>query len=192
MSSAPSAAYRRALAEAQRHHAASKTYSGRFLRPHKPWLSDLIARLGIESALDYGCGKGEQYAWVDPEDGKTLEQAWGFEVTKHDPAWAPFAEIPQGQFDLVICTHVLGGIPLIDHPWVLARLFGFARKAVFIAEKIGPIKKAVHGDRAGMANGWTGIEWCDTIAPHRRPGVETHLSVLYRSELGKFTGRFVL
>lgn len=192
MSSKPSGAYRRALGEASRHHAAAKTYSGRLLRPHKRWLGELIARLEIRSALDYGCGKGEQYRWVDPADGKTLESAWGFEVAKFDPAWPPYAAEPEGQFDLVICTHVLGGIPLSDHPWVIERLFAHARKAVFIAEKIGPIRKKVHGDRAGLANSWSAIEWCDAIAPHRRPGIEAHLSVLYRSDLGKFMGRFVL
>lgn len=182
--------YDAALAQATAHHALNKTYSGSFLRPHKPWLSGLIARLGITSALDYGCGKGRQYQWVDPADGLTLEQAWGFEVAKFDPAWPPYAAEPEGQFDLVICTHVLGGIPLADHGWVLDRIFASARKAVFIAEKIGPVGKDVHGARDGMQNGWTALEWLDDIAPHRVPDVETHLSVLYRSPHGKFTGRF--
>lgn len=184
--------YQAALAQATEHHALNKTYSGRFLRPHKPWLTELIRRLGITSVLDYGCGKGEQYRWVDPLDGQTMEEAWGVNVEKFDPAWPPYAAEPFGQFDLVICTHVLGGIPLVDHSWVLDRIFGHARKAVFIAEKIGPVRKDVHGDRLGMANGWSAIEWLDTIAPHRREGVETHLSVLYRSAHGKFTGRFQL
>jgi hypothetical protein len=182
--------YQIALAQAAAHHAAAKTYSGRFLRPHKPWLTELIWRLGVTSILDYGCGKGEQYRWVDPLDGKTLEEAWGVNVEKFDPAWPPYAAEPTGQFDLVICTHVLGGIPLADHQWVLDRIFGLARKAVFIAEKIGPVRKDVHGDREGMHKDWTVIEWLEDIAPHRRDDIETHLSVLYRSPHGKFTGRF--
>lgn len=192
MSSEPSEAYRLALAQASAHHAESKTYSGRFLRPHKPFLSELIARLGIASALDYGAGKGEQYRWVDPADGKTLEEAWGFPVEKFDPAWPAYAAEPAGSFDLVICTHVLGSIPLSDHGWVIAKLFERARKAVFIAEKIGPIRKGVHGDRAGLANEWSAIQWIEAIGPHLRPDIEAHLSVLYRSQFGKFTGRFIL
>lgn len=188
----PSQEYEAALTAAKRHHAESKTYSGRFLRPQKPFLTDLIARLGITSALDYGCGKGEQYSWIDPTDGKTIEEAWGFEVAKYDPAWPPFSAEPEGQFDLVICTHVLGSIPLIDHAWAISRIFGMARKAVFFAEKIGTTKKNVFGEFGGMVRDWTAIEWIDAIAPHRRSGIETHLSVLYRSDYGKFTGRFQL
>lgn len=180
------------MREATQHHSRSKTYSGRFLRPHKPWLTDLIGQLGIKSALDYGCGKGAQYSWVDPLDGLTLEQAWGFEVAKFDPCWPEFAELPQGQFDLVICTHTLGSIPTRDLPWVIERLHRMTRKAVFIAEKIGPIKKGVHGDRKGFVNDWGVIDWLDVIAPHVREGVETHLSVVYKSPHGKFTGRFLL
>ncbi len=155
--------YRRALAEATAHHARTKTYSGSFLRPHKPYLTDLIKRLGIRSALDVGAGKGRQYTWVDPDDGLTLEQAWGIKVTKYDPAWAPFAAEPEGQFDLVICTHTLGSIPIEDHAWFIPRLIGFATKAVYIAEKIGPIKKGVHGAREGFVNGWTREEWRERI-----------------------------
>lgn len=188
----PSEAYNRRLKEATAHHASSKTYSGSFLRPHKPFLSELISRLNVTSLLDYGCGKGEQYRWIDPNDGCTLEQAWGFEVTKFDPAWPPYSTEPAGQFDLVICTHVLGGIPIVDQSWVVERLFAHARKAVFIGEKIGKIKKRVHGDRDGMLDAVSAIEWIDLIIPHRRPGIETHLSVTYRSDQGKFLGRFQL
>lgn len=155
----PSELYRRALADATAHHASSKTYSGKFLRPHKPFIAELIAELGIKSALDYGAGKGRQYEWVDPADGKTLEQAWGIEVAKYDPAWPPFANLPTGQFDLVICTHTLGSIPVKDMPWVLDRIFKKARKAVYFAEKIGLIRKRVHGDRVGFANGWNRDTW---------------------------------
>src|SRR6478736_7415044 len=102
MSDTASKEYRQALAAATKHHANSKTYSGRFLRPHKPWLTDLIQRLDIKSALDYGCGKGEQYRWVDPADGQTLEQTWGFEVEKFDPAWPPYSAEPRGRYDLVM------------------------------------------------------------------------------------------
>lgn len=189
----PSKAYNRALEEAKRHHAGSKTYSGLFLRPQKAFLLDLIARLGIKSALDYGCGKGEQYRWVDPRDGKTLEEAFGFEVTKYDPAWPPYAAEPQGSFDLVICTHVLGSIPIPDLPWAIGRLHDLATKAVFIAERIGPPKKKVFSRPEEHPLQWNSMQWLDAIHPHTRDGVETHLSARYRNAQGfTFTGRFVV
>ena len=187
-----SEAYQRALSQATRHHANSKTYSGRLLRPHKEFLTELIERLGVRSILDYGCGKGEQYRWVDPKDGRTLEQTWGCEVTKYDPAWPPYAAEPQGRFDLVICTHVLGGVPMTDHGWVIERLYDYASRALFVAEKIGKIKKSVHGSREGLLTATSGLDWCELIAPHAREGVETHLAVLLHGQRGKYLGRFVL
>lgn len=191
----PSEEYDRALALAIEHHATSKTYNGRFLRPQKPFLTELIRGLGITSALDYGCGKGEQYRWVDPEDGQTLEETWGFEVAKFDPAWPPYAAEPEGQFDLVICTHVLGSIPLVDFEWVIPRLFGHARKAVFVAEKFGALKKQVFGDRVGLPNFDTSQDWIDEISSHRPadPSVQFHFSGLVRQSDGqKITERFRL
>lgn len=177
--------YLKALADCKRHHEISKTYSGKLLRPHAPYIKEIVDRLGCKTALDYGCGKGLQYEWVN--EGQTLEQYWGLAVTKYDPAYPPFAAEPTGKYDLVICTHVLGAIPKSDRGWVLDRIYGFADKAVFIAEKIGPIgKRSVSGSESLGA-----MQWIDEIAPHRT-GVETHFSVRYKNEHGAFTGRFRL
>lgn len=179
----PSAAYDRALAEATAHHASSKTYSGKFLRPHKPFLVELIQRLGVTSILDYGCGKGAQYEWVDPADGKTLEQSFGCTVSKYDPAWPPFAAEPTGQFDLVICTHVLGTIPIVDQTWLFGRLFGFATKAVYIAEKVGPVKKKVFSDPTVMPHDFTPERWLAHAGPYASDFAgETHMSFRYRDD----------
>jgi hypothetical protein len=153
------------IREGEAHHAASKTYSGSLLRPHKPFIGGMIRRLGVRSALDYGCGKGLQYEWIDPADGKTLEQAWGVSVEKYDPCWPPFAREPAGQFDLVLCTHTLSLLPLQDLDLVIRRLFTLATKAVFIAEKIGIRKKAEVADPDERAIGWSGPQWLDRIAP---------------------------
>jgi len=192
----PSPAYAQSLAESTAQHAASKTFSGRFLRPHKPLLIDLANRLGIASVLDFGSGKGAQWDWIDPTDGRTIAQAMGAAVTCYDPAYPPFAAEPEGVFDLVICSHTLAWIPINDHPWVLEKLFGHAAKAVFIAEKIGRRKKRFLSDPAAHpGDDWTVIDWIDDIEPVRRrfPDIETHLSVRYESGAGgRYTGRFVL
>lgn len=177
----PSKAYDAAVAAAAAHHASSKTYSGKFLRPHKPVLSAIVARLGITSVLDYGAGKGAQYSWVDPADGKTLEQAWGFEVTKYDPAWPPYAAEPAGAFGLVICTHVLGSIPTRDLKWAFGRLFGCATKAVYLAEKIGPVQKAALAAVAGRPDNWSSEQWLEAVAPFAAAFKgETHFSFRHR------------
>lgn len=197
----PSKLYERALAEARAHHADNKTYSGALLRPHKVFLTELIRENGIASAIDYGCGKGEQYRWVDPADGLTLEQAWGFEVFKFDPAWPPYEVAPIAQADLVICTHTLGSIPLIDQTWVLDLILNLATKVVFVAEKIGPIKKGVHDRQLGFANEWTRPQWewllGDALIRRRHvplapPAPIVVLSSTERTPEGKITERSVI
>lgn len=171
-----------AVAEGAAHHQRSKTYSGMLLRPHKPFLTALIQRLGITSALDYGAGKGLQYEWLDPTDGKTLEEAWGLNVTKYDPCWPPYAAEPKGTFGLVMCTHTLTLIPLGDLDSVIERLFRLADRAVFVAEKIGERKKREVADPEGRPIGWTVDGWLDRIGPiaERYPQIETTVSTRER------------
>lgn len=185
--SKPSKAYQVALAESIRHHESSKTYSGSLARPHAPALRQIVTKLGCRSVLDYGAGKGRQWEWVDPATGMTLEQEWGFQVDKYDPAWPPFATEPTGSYDLVICTHTLGAIPAQDLDWVLDRIYGLANLGVYFAEQIAAVKKLVHEETANRSI----VDWIDLIFPHRREGVETVLALKYRHEHGSISGAFV-
>lgn len=164
----PSTAYLKALEEARAHHRSSKTYSGKFLRPHAPGIKALIDHYGVDRVLDYGCGKGEQYSWVShgtddasiPE-GMTLEGYWGVEVFKFDPAWPPLATPPDPRqlFGMTIVTHVLGSIPLGDlHGWVMPSICAKTHHVVYMAEKIGPVTKQVFSDTAELPR-WDAITW---------------------------------
>lgn len=179
-----SEAYEKALEESRAHHASSKTFSGLFLRPHKPYIASIIDRTGAKTVLDYGAGKGLQYDWIDPADGKTLEQAWGVRVTKYDPAWPPFAAEPTGRFDLVLCTHVLGSIPLADQSQALGRIWASARRAVYISEKLGPVKKNVLSSRELFPFDWSPEQWLAHLAPFAAAGadlgIEAHATMRIR------------
>lgn len=150
----PSAAYFAALEDSKRIHQ-GKSFTGKFLRPHAPFVKEIIDRLGCKSVLDYGCGKGEQYTWVIPGIGKTLEQWWDVPVTKYDPAYPPFAKEPEGKFDLVICTQVLRTIPIVDRHWVIDRIHSFATKAIYISERLGSARKSSGEEGAH----WTRHDW---------------------------------
>lgn len=194
--------YRRALGEAKAHHASSKTYSGKFLRPHAPFIKEIIDRLGCKSVLDYGCGKGKQYEWVSHGDeasipkGQTIEQFWGVDVCKYDPAYPPFELLAPGYFDLVICTHVLGSIPKADLADVLHLIFNRAGKAVYIAEKIGPVGKEVFSEPDLMPRGWSTGLWRATIAGERRiigrEKVETWVATREKTAVGVLVERVKL
>lgn len=193
----PSAEYFRCLQESVRHHANSKTYSGRLLRPHAPFIKEVIDRHGCKSVLDYGAGKGQQYTWVSHggdasiPKGMTIEEYWGVSVTKYDPAWAPYSQEPTGRFDLVICTHVLGSIPVTDLDWVVGRIFGYARKAVYIAEKIGDVHKQVFSQPDLMPR-WSADQWRMLLGARRKVGIECTFAARHETEQGVIVERRIL
>lgn len=178
-------AYMTALQEARRHHVSSKTYSGKFLRPHAPFIKDVMERLQCTSILDYGCGKGKQYEWVSHGDdtaipkGMTLADYWANGhgprplIYLFDPAWPPHARPPGPDcvYDLVLCTHALGSIPIADLGWVVDELIARARKAVYIAEKIGPVTKEVFSQPELMPR-WSAAQWREFIGARPHPGIE--------------------
>lgn len=71
---------------------------------------DKIAKEAISlkpsSILDYGCGRGDLVAhfWKDGER----------RIAKFDPAIPQFKEMPEGEFDLVLCTDVMEHILIGD------------------------------------------------------------------------------
>jgi hypothetical protein len=100
--------------------------------------------------LDYGCGKGRQ--WVEPYDpakgfynperlpdiepfGQPLAEYLGVEVTKYDPGVEEFSKEPDGKYDLVIATQVIGAIAKADMQWAVDRMFSIANRAVLIGER---------------------------------------------------------
>lgn len=194
----PSPEYSRRLEEAKLHHATSKTFSGKFLRPHAPFIKEIAERLHCRTILDYGCGKGAQYDWrnADPTGsipvGMTIEEYWGIPVRRYDPAWPPYAKEPVGKFDLVICTHVLGSIPIVDLPWAIKRLYSLARKALYVAEKIGPVGKEVHGDRDGLPNGWKRKDWESVLWRFWHDGPEVTLATREKTPDGVIMTRALL
>lgn len=197
----PSAAYLRCLEAARRHHLSSKTYSGKFLRPHAPSIKEIIDRLQCTGRiLDYGCGKGEQYRWVSHgEDasipkGQTLEEYWGMQVVKFDPAWPPYSvpPNPNEHFDLVLCTHTLGSVPCEDLGWVVDELIARSIKALYIAEKIGPVQKRVFSEDVLMPR-WSAAAWEEFLRSRKNPfKVEITLATREVTGVGVITKRVKL
>jgi hypothetical protein len=195
----PSPAYLRALEECRAHHAGSKTFSGMFLRPHARAILALIDRFGCRSALDYGAGKGEQYAWVSDGSnasgvpaGQTLEQFWRIRVQKYDPAWPPFAQEPTAQHDLVLCTHTLGSIPVSDLGWVIDRIYGLARSAVYIAEKLGDVKKTLLSVPSAHPMSWSAAQWLEVLDRPSRASRHVVLATRFVHQGAVIANRYVV
>lgn len=179
----PSADYNRALEMSKEQHRESKTFSGKFIRPYRGPIKTIIDRLDCKSMLDYGCGKGLQYEWVDQE-GRTLERFWGMEVAKYDPAHPKFEKEPTGTFDLVICSHVLSIIPLPDIEWVVDRIYALSNKAVYIVTGIhsAPKKarKAAWRVENTPQNHWGKWEWLEILKNRKTKPIEVHLVIVSR------------
>jgi hypothetical protein len=144
---------------------AEKTYNGASLPRHAGRIKSLIDAHAARTVLDYGSGKGHQYHPMqirlpDGREFNSIPAFWGIDsITCFDPAYEPFSERPEGQFDGVICTDVLEHCPEQDMRWILGELFTFARKFVFA---ICPMARTPIA-RCGRSSGGTSA--CDTCPP---------------------------
>ncbi|HTU25325.1 MAG TPA: hypothetical protein VMF30_08010 [Pirellulales bacterium] len=134
---------------------ASKTYPGDSMPRHTGDIKMLIDAHGARTILDYGSGKGVQYQQVTVKlpDGRmfpTIPAFWGVDsVTCYDPAYEPFKQLPQIQFDGVVCTDVLEHIPEDDLPWIVGEIFAFARRFVYVNVACYPaMKRLPNGENA--------------------------------------------
>lgn len=127
---------------------AATTFDGHAILPHITTIRDLVAHFGARTLLDYGSGKAAMYQRrFDLPDGTSvtgLQAAWNVDSIRHyDPGHAPYATLPEGTFDAVICTDVLEHITEEDLDWVIDELFGYARKVVYAAVATYPARKTL-------------------------------------------------
>lgn len=165
-------AYDRAVKESEAFHLTHKTFSGAAAFAHRDQILRVIKRLGVETILDFGAGKGLQY-----EGDDSLEKFWGVPVTKYDPAWPPYAAKPVGTFDLVICTHALSFVPTHDVPAVVDWLYELADKALYVGETLAAPRKKVFTNPEAFPIGLALKDWEKIL---RRPDetIEVTLATL--------------
>ena len=62
----------------------------------------------------------------------------------------------------MICTQVLGAIPVSDISWVIDRLYSLANKALYISERLGDARKVL-GDNDLRPTNWDANKWARRI-----------------------------
>lgn len=126
--------------EQQRLHEARDDYGVASLQ-YAPVVAMLVARLEVDSVLDYGCGKGRLI------DGlKRTPQDRSFTIELYDPAIPQFSAPPEPA-ELVVCIDVLEHIEpeLLDN--VLDDIQRLAQEHVFLTIHTGPAVKTLSDGR---------------------------------------------
>lgn len=170
---------------------AEDTFPGKMLIQHTPGIKDMILHTGAKSILDYGAGKGLGYRQRNLQLTKNLridsiQDYWGVdEIRCYDPGYEPYSQLPDTQYDGVICTDVLEHITEPDVPWVIDEMFSYARKfvyanvACFPAVKLLPNGQNVHCT-LHPPEWWAGL--VHAIAMR-------HIGISYRLVMSTKTGR---
>jgi 2-polyprenyl-3-methyl-5-hydroxy-6-metoxy-1,4-benzoquinol methylase len=118
-------------------HKTSKygTSSGRqLLSP----VQNLIDKIKPQSVLDYGCGQSDLYK---------LLRGVG-RVVRYDPAIAGIDTLPEGEFDLVLCTDVMEHIPEDTVDEVLEDLHRLGKTVYVVISCIEAYAKLPNGENA--------------------------------------------
>lgn len=118
---------------------ADKNFQGLSILNHVVSIRKLLTETESHTMLDFGCGRGEAY-----KSPHKLYKQLGLPrhaVTLYDPAFMPTSKLPVGQFDLVVCSDVLEHLVEDEVDAFIARLFRYAKKAVWASACARPAKK---------------------------------------------------
>ena len=115
----------------------------------------LIKKHGAKTILDYGTGKGEQYAETvtitDSGSGmkfRGVRDCWNVDIIDcYEPALDNKA--PQNTYDGVISTDVLEHCFIADVPWIVEEMFACAKYFVFVNIACNPaVARLPNGENA--------------------------------------------
>jgi hypothetical protein len=177
-----------------RGHAPEKTFYGKSLVDHVEAIGRLVDKTQARTILDYGAGKGKFYEDHPghPAGSRFKRMArWGdCTVTCYDPAYAPFAEPYEEQYDGVICTDVLEHVLYEDVPWVLDKIFRASRSFVYAVAATYPAMKRLPNGENVHCTLQPATWWRSQMeaAARRNPGVHWELCV-QRSRNLRWTDR---
>lgn len=104
----------------------------------------IISKHKVMSLLDYGCGR--QTFWKALRDSYG---EWGADIkyVGYDPCVRGCEAVPEGKFDLVVCTDVLEHIEPEYLDNVVSHIKGLAQKAIFLNINIHPANKTLPDGR---------------------------------------------
>lgn len=108
-------------------HEDPKRFWGASFNRHGDLLRPYIKKYGIESILDFGSGKGDQYK----EQGLHRKYFHGIKPRLYDPAVEGINKLPKKSFDMVFSTDVLEHLEYEDLDATLNLIYSRATKFVY-------------------------------------------------------------
>lgn len=127
-----------------------------------------VIGLNAGSILDFGCGRSDLVAhfW---NDGRRR-------VAKYDPAIPQYEQMPEGEFDLVLCCDVMEHIPMVDVDSVFASIKAKGSHALFTISMRPARARLPDGRNAHVTllSKWEWMRWVRDVfgrateVPHQR------------------------
>lgn len=139
----------------------AKLFNGDSLKLYLPYIKELIKQYDCKSLLDYGCGKAKCHK-------KPLTKS----VTLYDPYYEPYSKLPEGRFDMVICTDVMEHISEKEVPPIMADLINHTNKVLFLAISTKPAKKVFSNGENVHLTVWPAEKWDKLIDAFISDGVK--------------------
>lgn len=130
----------------------------------------LIEKYGLKSILDYGAGQGTLKTFVDTFRTDAV-------ITNYDPACEAYSEKPRHQFDLVVCTDVLEHIEPEYLANVLAELWEYSSRFVYLLVCCVPANKTLPDGRNAHLIQQSPEWWYEQIMGNRPWNVLEYLRV---------------
>ena len=142
-------------------HKDESFYSESATTLHKESIGQFISVSQSKTILDYGCGKAVQYF----KENIHNDYFFGIMPTLYDPAVEEYSVLPEGKFDMVICTDVLEHIEedIIDS--VLSEIFSKAEKFVYIGICNTPAEATLIDGRNAHVTQKPLSWWIDKVQP---------------------------
>ena len=125
----------------------------------KNWVSllqPIINKYDIKTVLDFGCGSGTFKAEM------TKRQFKGF-ITEYDPGIPHKDKVPEGIFDMVVCTDVLEHIEKPYLQSVLKQIKDYDAKVVFFVIATRPANAVLADGRNAHLIVEKPKWWCDEL-----------------------------
>ena len=156
------------------YHTHQKAYSGNSLTHHLPNIKRLIDSTKSKTALDYGCGKAENYLI------HRVHLAWGLKkMGLYDPAIQNYNFIPGDNFDCVISTDVLEHVPENEINDTLSEIFTLSNKCAYLNIAMYPARTILsNGENAHCTlkpKEWWREKFKDTM----KENIEVHVVYAY-------------